>query len=134
MDVIHKAAAVVIRDDSFLMVRKVDKDIWTSLGGHVEAGETPEEAVVREVKEEFDCDSVIIRKLGGFRARAAMDDAELLLSAFLVELKGEINLIDPELEEYRFLGKDWEAQGIKLPDSIKEQVLPYCIREGLLKW
>jgi 8-oxo-dGTP pyrophosphatase MutT (NUDIX family) len=134
MKTIHKAAAVVIIDNSFLMVRKVGADIWTSLGGHVEAGETPEQAVVREIKEEFNCDSEIIRKLGDFRANAAHDDAEVLLSTFLMKLKGDIDLIDPELEEYRFISKSYEKENILLPGSIKDHVIPYCIQEGLLNW
>lgn len=134
MKTIHKAAAVVIVDNTFLMVRKVGADIWTSLGGHVEQGETPEQAVIREIKEEFNCDSEILRSIGDFRAKAAHDDAELLLSTFLIELKGNIELIDPELEEYRFLTKDYKKEGILLPDSIEDHVIPYCIREGLLDW
>ena len=31
-------------------------DYWDLIGGHVEEGETPEEALVREVKEELDID------------------------------------------------------------------------------
>lgn len=40
MNTIHKVAAMVIQNDCFLMVRKHDKAIWTSLGGHIEQGET----------------------------------------------------------------------------------------------
>ncbi len=34
------------------MVRKVGKDIWTSLGGRPEGNETEEETLLREIKEE----------------------------------------------------------------------------------
>jgi 8-oxo-dGTP diphosphatase len=134
MKIIHKVAAVVIQDNKFLMVRKKGKDIWTSLGGHMEAGETEEQALIREVKEEMGCDSIIEGKLGDFEAPAAHDDAVVRLSAYLVSLKGPIVFQDPELEEYRFIDKDYEANGIKLPDSIKEKVLPFCIKEHLIDW
>ena len=68
------------------------------------------------------------------KAKAAFDDAELVLSTFLVELKGEIDLIDPELEEYRFIDENYSEEGINLPDSIKDHVIPFCIKEGLLSW
>jgi 8-oxo-dGTP diphosphatase len=134
MKIIHKIAAVVIEDNTFLMVRKVGKDVWTSLGGKPEAGETEKEALTREIKEELNCAGIIKEKLGDFEAPAIFDDATVRLSTYLVELKGEPQLVDPELEEYKFLTKNWQKEGIKLPASVSQQIIPYCIRKGLLKW
>ena len=131
MTIIHKIAAVVIKDNTFLMVRKAGKDIWTSLGGKPEAGETEEHALLREIREEIGCDANVIRKLGDFEAKAAFDDAIVRLSTYLVELRGPIVLSDPELEEYRFLTRD---HGVKLTAATETQIIPYCIREGLLDW
>lgn len=135
METIHKIAAVVIKDNEFLMVRKVGKDIWTSLGGKPEGNETEEEALLREIKEEFNCDATIVRKLGDFSAKAVFDNATVVLSTYLTELHGDIDLSgDPELEEYRFLTSDYKKEGITLPASIEEQIIPFCIQEGLLDW
>ncbi|MFA6094938.1 MAG: NUDIX domain-containing protein [Candidatus Paceibacterota bacterium] len=134
MKIIHKVAAVVIQDNKFLMVRKVGKDIWTSLGGHLEEGESEEQALMREIKEEMGCEAKIQKKLGDFEAPAAHDDAIVRLSTYLVSLFGPILFQDPELEEFRFIEKDYVQQGIKLPDSIKDKVLPYCIENKLLIW
>lgn len=134
MKLIHKVAAVVIEDDKFLMVRKNGKDIWTSLGGHIEEGETEEEALLREIEEELNCKGYILRKLGDFEARAAHDDAIVRLSTYLVKLEGNPKINDPELAEFRFLPENYASQGIKLPESIVDGVLPYCIKEGLLAW
>jgi 8-oxo-dGTP diphosphatase len=57
-------AAIILENDKgeFLLYLRDDKpDIlfpgyWDLIGGHVEEGETPEEALVREVKEELDID------------------------------------------------------------------------------
>lgn len=134
MRVIHKIIAVVIEDNKFLMVRKVGKDVWTSLGGKIEQGETEEQCLLREIKEEFDCGATILKKLGDFEDNAVFDDAIVRLSTFHVELKGDINLIDPELEEYRFIEKNYKEEGIKLPPSIENKILPHCIKLGLLDW
>lgn len=134
MKEIHKIAAVVIQDKKFLMVRKVGKDVWTSLGGKPENDETEEQALIREIQEEVHCDCKIIRKLGDFKAKAVFDDALLILSAYLVNLQGKIKLDDPELEEYKFISKNYKNEGIKLPDSIEKEILPHCIKEGLLNW
>jgi 8-oxo-dGTP diphosphatase len=134
MNEIRKVAAVVIRDNSFFMVRKKGKDVWTSLGGHIEEGETEEEALLREINEEVHCDATIVRKLGDFRAKAAHDDAIVMLYAYLVELDGAPRLDDPELEECAFIPSDYEKLGVKLPPSITEQIIPFCKRAGLLDW
>jgi 8-oxo-dGTP diphosphatase len=132
--VIHKIVAVVIRDNKFFMVRKKGKDIWTSLGGKPEKGETEEETLLREIDEEIHCKATVIKKLGDFSAKAVFDDAIVILSTYLVNLEGDIRLDDPELEECAFIGKDYVEKGIKFPPSIKDQIIPYCIENRLLDW
>jgi len=132
--IIHKIAAIVVEDNKFLMVRKVGKDIWTDLGGKPEPGETEEETLVREIKEELNCGTKIIRKLGDVTAKAIFDDATLLLSTYLVELIGVPEISDPELEEFAFIGADYEKKRIKLPPSVIDGVIPLCQKEKLLNW
>jgi 8-oxo-dGTP diphosphatase len=57
-----KIAAIILENDKgeFLLTLRDNKpgipfpNHWDLIGGHVEEGETPEEALVREVKEELD--------------------------------------------------------------------------------
>jgi 8-oxo-dGTP diphosphatase len=57
-------AAIILENDEgkFLLYLRDNKpgipfpDHWDLIGGHLEEGETPEEALVREVKEELDID------------------------------------------------------------------------------
>lgn len=59
-----KIAAIIFENDKgeFLLYKRDHKPgipfpgYWDLIGGHVEEGETPEEALVREVKEEIDID------------------------------------------------------------------------------
>lgn len=129
--VIHKTGAIVIRGNKILAVRKAGKDIWTLLGGRVEEGETEEDCLLREIKEEFSCGASIVKKLGDFEDKAVFDDKVVRISAFLAELQGEASLNDPELEEYKFLGKN---HGKKLGSILEERIIPFLIKENLLKW
>lgn len=60
---IKVAAAVVIRDKKVLLVKQKNRDYWTPPGGLVEREESPEEACVRETKEEVGIDVDIITPL-----------------------------------------------------------------------
>jgi 8-oxo-dGTP diphosphatase len=61
---VKKIAAIILENDKgeFLLYLRDSKpgipfpDHWDLIGGHVEEGETPEEALVREFKEELDLD------------------------------------------------------------------------------
>lgn len=56
MKTVHVAAAVMIRGDRVYATQRgygEFKDKWEFPGGKVEAGETPEKALVREIKEEL---------------------------------------------------------------------------------
>jgi len=125
---------MVIEDNKFLMVRKKGKDIWTNLGGKPEGNESEEEALLREIKEELDCGAKVIKKLGDFESRAVFDDAIVHLSVYLVSLVGKLKISDEELEEFRFISKDYKSEGIKLPPSLENEIIPFCIKSGLLKW
>jgi mutator protein MutT len=53
----HIACAILLRDGCILLGRRTPQrrsypDCWDLLGGHLEAGETPEQALIREVQEE----------------------------------------------------------------------------------
>ena len=58
-----RVAAIVIRDGEILLVRhlKYGKTYWLLPGGGVDYGETIEEALVRELKEETNLDVVVDR-------------------------------------------------------------------------
>src|SRR3989338_2503776 len=134
MQTIHKIAGIAVKDDAFFMVRKKGKDIWTSLGGKPEGAETEEETLQRECKEEINCSVNIIRKLGDFEAKAAFDDALVRLSTYLVEIKGTPEITDNELEECAYISEDYKKRGIKLTEVMEGQIIPFCIKEGILKW
>ncbi len=61
----HFTASALIQNDEgkVLLVYHKKLDVWLYPGGHIEANETPDEALVREVKEETGLDVEIIGEL-----------------------------------------------------------------------
>lgn len=95
-----RAAAFIIKDKKILMV-KVFYDnhyFWTLPGGGIENGETPEQACIRELKEETGIDGEIVRPLTiQFRTNGGKE------YSFLCKMKDEnqvaINGYDPDEPE-----------------------------------
>ena len=63
------SAAVLPKDDEgrLLLVRQVQHGLWETVGGTIEPDESPEEAAVREAKEEagIDVEVALLAALGG---------------------------------------------------------------------
>ncbi len=59
MKTVHVVAAIIRRDNKILATQRgygEYKDGWEFPGGKINEGETPEEAIAREIKEELDAD------------------------------------------------------------------------------
>lgn len=70
--------AIIIRDEKILMekVHFFERDFCTLSGGGIEKGETPEQAVLREQKEETGLDGKVIRPLA---VQYKGDEAQIIL-------------------------------------------------------
>ena len=57
----------IIRDgERFLLARQRDTERWSLIGGGIEPGETPQEAIVREVREELGVTPTIGEIIGAY--------------------------------------------------------------------
>ena len=58
------AGGVVIKDKKEVLLIKNPSNVWTFPKGHIEKGETPIQAAIREVKEETNVEAEVISYLG----------------------------------------------------------------------
>ncbi len=91
-----RSVAIVIRDGKILMERVFyfGREFYTVPGGGIEEGETPEQAVLRELKEECGLDGTIVRPLAMQYKEAG--GAEYSFEVAIPEDREPITGYDPE--------------------------------------
>ena len=91
MRAIQVSAAVIERNGAFLLTRREEAShlggLWEFPGGKVEHGESTEDALVREVREELGCGATVGRHL--LTTRHTYADLHVELHFFEVALTGE---------------------------------------------
>ena len=89
---------------------------WISVGGKVEAGETPEEALIREIKEELDT----LVSVDEFLMTVEYDYPEFHISmdCFICSvISGELTLLEHESARWLPLSDPWQVRW--LPSDIE---------------
>ena len=83
------AVAVAVRDKRFLLIKRgipPKKGVWGSPSGFVEVGETPEEACLRELKEEAGVSGEIVRLIRVARREDPEVYGDMLVVVYLVKV------------------------------------------------
>lgn len=93
----NRSMALVVRDERILMIQtfRFGRFIWELPGGGIETGETPQEAAIRELKEECGMDGTVIRPLNTLHCKDGSVE-----HVFLVDVSREQQPIvgmDPEV-------------------------------------
>jgi 8-oxo-dGTP diphosphatase len=98
---IRAAGGVVVRDGKVLVVHRPRYDDWSLPKGKLEAGETWEEAALREVREETGYACVIIEPLGATNYESRGRSKEVRW--YRMEADGEAGTRDGEVDDLRWL-------------------------------
>ena len=105
------AAGVVVDDDGRVFIqrrsptRKLFPDTWDIVGGHLEPGETVDEALRREVEEETGWRvSIVLGTIGELRY-FGNDGLERLETDFLIRVDGDLSR--PRLEVGKHTAYKW---------------------------
>ena len=128
MKTINVVAAIIEKDGRIFATQSgygAYKDWWEFPGGKIEAGETPEEALIREIREELRAEI----KVGGLFHTVEYDYPKfhMIMQCFLCELiSEEVELV--EHEAARWLGKEdirsvrWLPSDIEIVDKLIQKL------------
>lgn len=125
MKVIKVVAAIITHGDKIFATQRGYgdfKDGWEFPGGKIEAGETPQEALVREIKEELDTEI----EVGELFHTVEYDypNFHLSMDCFICKVKSG-NLVLKEHEAAKWLTKetldsvDWLPADLELIEKLK---------------
>lgn len=106
MKTINVAAAIICSGEKILATQRAKGEFaggWEFPGGKIELGETPEQAAIREIKEELDVEIKVIEHV--YTVEYDYPHFHLTMPCFFAEVvSGEIKLL--EHSQSKWLGKD----------------------------
>jgi mutator protein MutT len=131
---IHKASGIIIVDRKVLVERSVGKDYFIHPGGKIEPGETPKQAVIRELEEEF---RITVREedLEAFDKNSApaanSPEVNVHMEVFLVKKwEGEITPAS-EVEEIRWINSHIPGD-IQVGSIMEHETIPKLKAQNLI--
>ena len=116
MKTLHVVAAIIENDNKILIAKRLKgqhKDLWEFPGGKVEQNETPESALIREIKEELNADITIKSYLTTINY--TYPDFHLIMDTYICRLISEtltlhdhsqIQWIQPDTENINWVPAD----------------------------
>ena len=122
MKTVRVVAAIIIENDKVFATQRgygEFKDGWEFPGGKIEPGETPEEAIVREIKEELDTEVEVIELLD--TVEYDYPNFHLSMGCFICKIKSG-DLVLKEHEAAKWLTKDTLGSVEWLPADMSEKL------------
>lgn len=127
------SVAAILRERKVLVVRNFGRTIWTLPGGHIEKGESSEQAVLREVKEELGFIPKTVKFFADYDNITPIEkDTLIKLHFFLMESNQDLKSTDPEIEETMWVDSKYKGQNGELINSQKDFLMPELLKRGLI--
>lgn len=129
MKIVNVVAAIIVKDNMIFATQRGYgdfKDGWEFPGGKIEQGETPKDALVREIREELDADIIV----GDHLVTVEHDypGFHLSMKCFWAELApdSKMRLIEHEAAKWLSVDNlesvDWLPADVEVVNRIKEQI------------
>ncbi|MEM6805524.1 MAG: NUDIX domain-containing protein [Bacteroidota bacterium] len=128
---IDKVAWILIQDQKVLSARSKGKDTFYLPGGKREKGESDEECLMREIREELSVEilSNSISLVGVFKdqAHGKAEGVEVKMTCYKADYKGDL-AVSQEIEEMRWLG----MKDMDIISPVDRQIFRYLYDKGEL--
>ena len=125
------------KNQKLLIDKPRKRPTYQMIGGRVEEGETPLKAAIRECREELGDEAIfdsslleLVMKFDEIATSDGITPIHFYVFKYNGELKGKIKTSD-EIESFKWYeSKDGKEM---LSNTLKNEVVPYCLNKELIK-
>ena len=124
------------REHKLLIDKPRKRNTYQMIGGKVEEGETPLEAAIRECHEELGNKAIFNEKLFELVMEfdeIATSDGKTPIHFYVFKYNGDLQgklTTSEEIESFQWYNS--KASSIVLSNTLKNEVIPYCLRNNLI--
>ena len=125
------------KDNKLLIDKPRKRPTYQMIGGRVEEGETPQEAAIRECHEELGKDAIFdenkIELVMEFD-EIATSDGKTPIHFYVFKYDGELEGVlttSEEIEKFQWYDSTLGTE--ILSNTLKNEVIPYCLQKKLIK-
>ncbi len=130
MEKILKVGAVILKGKKFMVVREKGDESYIMPGGRPEAGETAEQTLRREIKEELNAEVKSFSGIGRLEGPSTRKDTLVSQDLFLTEVAGDIKP-SSEIEDIKWVGS--KPGKVNISTFIQKVMIPKLLELGLIK-
>lgn len=131
MKQVVSAAAIINNDQMQVLLaerslhKRLDAGLWETIGGRVEPGESPQDCLKREIREEIGCEIDSFRLFNVYSC--VHNDVQTISVVYIARIKGALN---PDFLEISRL--DWfdrsEAEKLKYAMNCRQRIVDFYQR------
>lgn len=122
---IKAVSAIIKKDGKILLIKRGKnpwKDMWGTSGGKIDEGETPNDAIIREINEELSVKFYPIKKIKTYHFEDERNSCDTIV--FFGKIDGEIKIKKDEISELKWLPPK-EALSLPLASTNRERILDF---------
>ena len=124
MEIHYKIAGLILKNNKVLMVKKEGEPHFIMPGGKVLKGETPEQTLKRELKEELNVELISMKFFRTWEAPHFKDKNKIVkMETYFVEISGEPKETS-EINEIKWIDSNYKQEGIKVASINEDFLIP----------
>jgi 8-oxo-dGTP pyrophosphatase MutT (NUDIX family) len=132
MEIHHKIAGIIIKDRKLLMVRKYNESHFIMPGGKQKEGETTQQTLARELKEELSIELISHKFFKTFEAVHFKDKNLLVkMDTYLIKIKGNPKPTS-EINEIKWIDSSYKSKNIELASINQDFLIPELVKLSLI--
>jgi len=133
MRIHHKIAGIILKNKQLLMCRKYDEPHFIMPGGEIKKGETSEQTLRRELKEELNVKLLSMKYFSIYAARHfKKKNVLILMEVDFAKIRGKPKATS-EINEISWIDSSYKKKGIKLASINRDYLIPELKKRKLIK-